>query len=423
MGKVVIKIRDEDTGNLTMAEKIVPARRSVHLNPEASYLLVGGLGGLGRTVAVWMAEQGARHLTFLSRRAGQGPHDQDLRAELEAMGCTVRFERGSVERMQDVERVIQDSPKPVRGILQMTMVLRNAGFGSMTFEDWEIGTGPKIKGTWNLHTAVEEMGIASELDFFVLFSSLSGVTGQPGQANYAAANSFLDAFAKFRTQRGLTCSVVDIGAMEGLGYLLEHDQMLRKLKGTGWNPVKEEELLEAVGAAMLPRAHPRNQNDLPASHAISDKSGMLLGIAPAVPLGNLESSSRLRRDVRMAIFHNFDKSAILGQAGSTGNETLVEFLNSAKENPSMLREPESTKFLAQVIGKRLFSLLLKPEQEPNITSSLEDIGLDSMIAIEMRSWWKQAFGLNISVLEMLGMGTLEALGERVAKELADMSGA
>lgn len=151
------------------------------LHKHASYLLVGGLGGLGRAISTWMVEHGARSLVFLSRSAGSKLEDEIFMKELKSMDCEVQFMRGSVVSPDDVSRAVASARRPLRGILQMSMVLQDENFSNMTFDKWNTVALPKIQGTWNLHCATKER---CDLDFFVLFSSVSGLIGQPGQANF-----------------------------------------------------------------------------------------------------------------------------------------------------------------------------------------------------------------------------------------------
>ncbi|RYP78429.1 hypothetical protein DL771_000614 [Monosporascus sp. 5C6A] len=419
IGKIVISLRDND-GHLQLDKDVGTAAHKgvVRLDPSASYLLVGGLGGLGRSISAWMVQHGARNLTFLSRSAGSSPQERGFARTLESMGCTVQLVRGSVTDAADVARAMDGIPTALKGVIHMAMVLRDQAFSRMSTDDWNGSTAPKITGTWNLHQVSRARGM--DLDFFILFSSLSGVLGQPGQANYAAANTFLDAFVKYRTGMGLPCTALDIGAMEGIGYLFENEDLLRKMRGTGWRPVKEEELLEALGAAMLARTRAEQQGERAADpwSPIVDKNTMLVGVSPSVPLSDPNSSARLRKDVRMAAYLNAGR----GRAAKalSDNDALRDFLASAKDNPAMFRAPEGAALLAHEIGKKLFALLLKPDEDPNIALSLAELGLDSLIAVEIRAWWKQVFGPDISVLEILAMGTLDALGKKAADQLAEM---
>ncbi|KAF4958908.1 hypothetical protein FSARC_10906 [Fusarium sarcochroum] len=400
VGKIVLEIRDASgvplTGPVEVAKKA-----NLELDGKASYLLVGGLGGLGRAISVWMVERGARNLTYLSRSAGSGSHDDQFRREMESMGCSVQMVRGDVTNADDVARAIDGVVAPLKGIIQMSMVLRDRMFEDMTFQEWETTTRPKVEGTWNLHNA--SLAAKCQLDFFLLFSSLSGILGQVGQANYASANTFLDAFARYRAAMGLPCTSLGLGAMEGIGYLDENQDLLRKMKGTGWRPVREKELVEALDLALMPQSSRQEYSD-----------AFLLGVAPTVPLGSAESSTRLSKDVRMAAYHNIGR----GHGDSTpANDGLRSFLSSIKKDPSILNSQESINVLALEIGKKLASLLLTGDVELNISVSTADMGLDSLVAIELRGWWKLTFGFEISTLEMLSMGTLEALGKRTADGL------
>lgn len=286
--------------------------------------------------------------------------------------------------------------------------------------DWNSATAPKVAGTWNLHNVTHDSGIA--LDFFLLFSSLSGIMGQPGQANYAAANTFLDAFVLYRNGLGLPCTAIDVGAVEGVGYLSENEDLLRKLQGSGWRSITEERVLEAVAEAMRPRRGEITTTKHKNTDIVVNRNNMLLGISPTVPLSSPDASARLRKDIRMSVYHN--TSATSTNTSPSSQSTLTLFMSRAKLDPSLFRQPGTAALLALEIGKKLFMLLLRSEQgDPDITLGLTELGLDSMVAVEMRAWWKQAFGFEISVLEMLAMGTLDALGKRAAEVLAGMHGA
>lgn len=116
----------------------------------------------------------------------------------------------------------------------------------------------------------------------------------------------------------------------------------------------------------------------------------------------------------MAISHH-----AAGGNGDTAvsSASLKSYMASAKADISLLNNADAAAFFASEIGKRLFALLLKPEEDLNTSLSLVDLGMDSLVGIELRAWWRQAFGFDVSVLEILGMGTLEALGEHAAQGL------
>jgi hypothetical protein len=413
MGKIVLEIRRESSRKL-LVDSIENAKTvGVALDGEASYLLVGGLGGLGRSMSVWMVQRGARHLTFLSRSAGSGEHDADFVREMESMGCTVQLVKGDVTKAEDVARAVNGVPAPLKGIVQMSMVLRDQMFDSMNIQDWNAVTQPKVQGTWNLHHAALAGNV--DLDFFLLFSSLSGIVGQVGQANYASANTFLDAFVHYRAGMNLPCTAIDLGAMKGIGYLSMNGNahLLKKMQGTGWSVLHETDLLAALDLAMMSPATRIQRGSLTAA-PVAD--AFLLGLVPTAPLNRPSSSSRLNRDVRMAIYHNLG-SAGTDTKGGSAPDSLRAFLASVKQDPSVLQSPDAVKTLAVEIARKLFSLLLVDDVDVDITKSTADMGLDSLVAVELRAWWKLNLGFDISTLDMLSLGTPEALGQRAVDGL------
>ena len=119
MGKIVVQI-PENTASLQVSK----IRQSVAFDPDAAYLLVGGLGGIGRSIATWMVEHGAKHLIFLSRSAGHAADDQAFLEELRFQGCDARAVKGDVSILADVQRAVDDCPQPIRGMLQLSMLTR-----------------------------------------------------------------------------------------------------------------------------------------------------------------------------------------------------------------------------------------------------------------------------------------------------------
>lgn len=119
IGKIVVKM-PSDYSQLPTSN----AHNQFSLRSDVSYLLVGGLGGLGQSISTWMVENGARHLIYLSRSGGKREDDVALVTELNAQGCTVQIIVGSVAKVDDVQRVINEAHFPIAGVIQMSMVLR-----------------------------------------------------------------------------------------------------------------------------------------------------------------------------------------------------------------------------------------------------------------------------------------------------------
>ncbi|KAF1962721.1 KR-domain-containing protein, partial [Byssothecium circinans] len=419
IGKIVFSIRGPD-GSITIPPKaIVKPVQKLQLDGSASFLLVGGLGGLGRAVAKHLVTQGARHLLFMSRGAGSGPEDDDTRRELESMGCKVSILRGSVVSKADVSHAISQAPN-LKGIVQASMVLRDENFIRMSLDDWNQAVAPKVQGTWNLHHATVEAGI--KLDFFVLFSSMSGVTGQAGQANYAGANTFLDSFVQYRTRLSLACSALDIGAVQDVGHVSQDEALLKRMKAVSAHGITEPELMEAFSAAILIAKSP-SPAALQTNHGeYVDRNTIGLGLSTNVPLNTKDSRAFWRKDRRIAVYHNNSGTSGVDSAGNMGSDGLKSFLARAKSDSSILKTEDSTNLLAKEIGKKLCGFLLRSDDDLDTSVPLTQLGMDSLVGVEMRGWWRQAFGFDISVLELLGMGNLDGLGRHASEGLLKVFG-
>ncbi|KAJ5652341.1 Acyl transferase/acyl hydrolase/lysophospholipase [Penicillium longicatenatum] len=405
LGKIVVPIRDPD-GQVNLDGQVQNRREPTQFANSSSYLLVGGLGGLGRALSVWMAEHGARHFIYLSRSAGANQEHLDFAKELASMGCRVDFVQGSVSKLENVTKAITlaQTQGQLKGIFQMSMVNRDQNLTRMTLEDWNQAVDPKVTGTWNLHNAALSVGV--ELDFFVLFSSLSGMFGQPGQSNYAGANTFLDAFSQYRLSLGLPACAVGIGAVEEVGCLAVRESVMQRFKATGilGDTISVCELLQGMELAIKSTTNKSSNN-------------FCIGLRSKVPLNDPGNRALWKKDIRTAVFHNKDTTS---NKSGTSSDGLKSFVAAAKNNPTLLVQPDSAHFLAVEIGKKVFSFLLKSEDDLHTWCSLSDLGMDSLVAIEVRQWWKMTFEFDISVLEMMGMGTLDALGEHAAKGMLTM---
>ncbi|KAG6168183.1 Type I Iterative PKS [Claviceps purpurea] len=423
---VTIKTAGEDEAETTFqsTSKVL----KVAFSPSASYLMVGGLGGIGRAVSTWMVEHGAREIIFMSRSAGLTNEHEDFIKELESMGCAVKLHRGDVTKLEDVERAIYIASHPVKGIVQMTMVLADENFTQMSYQKWMAATAPKVQGTWNLHNA--SMAARLDLDFMVMFSSISGIVGQAGQANYASANSFLDAFAQYRNGLGLAASVVDMGAVEDIGWLSEHQEMIGVLSRAGMKPLLEQEVIDAMAVSMLvhnkppenatPTAQLAASSTMNEAFGFSHKNTFVVGLALLVPLHDPSNYVIWKKDRRMASYHN--NSTVAAAASST--DALKTYLNHAKADPSILKSPDAAHFFAVEIGKKLLHLLLKPDTEDALLKTsmpLTDLGLDSLVALELRAWMKQVFSFDLPILKMMSIGSLDVLGQYTANEMYMMA--
>src|SRR5208283_3412924 len=218
------------------------AQEVLAFHPDASYWITGGLGGLGLEVARWMVDHGARHLVQMSRgRANEAA--AALLKTLEEKGAQVVLARGDVSKPEDVSRVlaqIRESMPALRGIIHCAGVLNDGVILQQSPEKFRAVMGPKVEGSWNLHQQTR----GEELDFFVLFSSSASLFGSPGQANYAAANAFLDMLAHQRRSEQRPGLSINWGAWDKVGMAASRSSKIPRVAGVG--TIKPEEGLNAL---------------------------------------------------------------------------------------------------------------------------------------------------------------------------------
>lgn len=189
------------------------------LQPNACYVLAGGLRGLGRNLARLLVGHGARHLIFISRSGLKSPQAAAIVDELKQRGCAAHIftcDISDENGMRDVISQCANSLPPIRGVVQSAAVLNDSIYGNMTHGLWQKAIAPKIQGFWLLHELFPK-----NMDFFVMLSSIAGVVGNRSQANYAAGNKFQDAQAKYRREQGLPAVSVDLGLMLEIGIIAE----------------------------------------------------------------------------------------------------------------------------------------------------------------------------------------------------------
>ena len=287
----------------------------------------------------------------------------------------------------------------------------------MTFEQWETATLPKIQGTWNLHEAL--LAQKQPLDFFFLFSSVSGIGGQWGQANYAAANTFLDAFVQYRHSVGLPASVIDIGAMDDVGYLSQNSGILEALRATSLHILHEQDLLDSLQLMIDRSLPPSLQTPILSSSPTTpytNPSQIALGVRSTLPLSAPNNRTIWKKDPRMSIYRNLESSSSTA-AASSSNESLKQFLRDAAKNAALVDLPESITYLAKEAGTTLFGFMMRSEEELDLEAPLASLGVDSLVSIELRNWFRQKVGAEFTVLEVVNSHSIMHLGEQAAGKL------
>jgi acyl transferase domain-containing protein/acyl carrier protein len=215
------------------------------LDPDGTYLITGGLGGLGREVATWLSAQGARHIVVTTRHE-PGSDTRALQRSFEDRGvalAVVQADAASERAMAGVLQDIRGTGRPLRGIFHAAGVIEDGAL--INHDEHALGrvTAPKVRGAWNLHRLTAELA----LDCFVLFSSVSAVLGNPGQTSYAAANGFLDALAHHRHARGLPAVSIAWGPWARVGMASRSGGDRELARRWGLAAIEPEAGVEALG--------------------------------------------------------------------------------------------------------------------------------------------------------------------------------
>ena len=211
---------------------------------RGTHLITGGLRGIGLELAQWLVRQGARNLVLIGRRQ---PGDAALQAirQMEARSATVRILNGDIADFATAEFAVSEAGRNLRGVWHCAGTIDDAALGAQSWERMAHVMRPKADGAWNLHLLTR----GRELEVFVLFSSLASLTGSRGQANYCAANAFLDGLACFRRANGLPALSVNWGAWGEKG-LAAGQAMRRQLARAGLKPMQPEDALAALKLAL-----------------------------------------------------------------------------------------------------------------------------------------------------------------------------
>ena len=245
IGKIAITLEDSNA-SFEVSTGTVPIRA------DGTYLITGGLGDLGLTFARWLAKQGACYLVLLGR-SKPSESAQQVIDELRDAGINVVTAQADVADLRQLTGVIaqikEDFP-PLKGVIHAAGLLADATIPQMDHERFLRAYTPKTLGAWNLHT----LTVDQPLDFFILFSSVAAVLGIPGQVNYAAGNSFLDALARFRHAQNLPALSINWGPWGEIGLAAEKMNRGERLMQQGLKSVSPKEGLDAMSVLMAQKS-------------------------------------------------------------------------------------------------------------------------------------------------------------------------
>ncbi len=369
-------------GGRRLAPRLVPAPPP---NPpwrprsDGSYLITGALGGLGTLLARRLARRGARHLLLLGRRPAAAA--AGLLAELQAQGVQSQYRRVNVADAGQLAAILEQATvelPPLAGVFHAAGVLAD---GVLTRLDWDrfaTVLAPKLAGAWHLH----RLTLDQSLDQFVMFGSLAGLLGSPGQGNHAAANAFLDALAHHRRALGLPALTIDWGAWSEVG-AAAGEQVAERVRLKGLGRINPNQGLAALEQAMGGNAAqlgiwPVDWEDFrrhlpgPPPPLLAELLRPTSATAPSAPAADL------------------DLPQALAEADADGRRVL----------------------LGDWLGSRVRRVLnLDPNQALPPDRPLTELGLDSLVGTELKNHCRAELGTDLPLERLLTGASLDDLVE------------
>ncbi|KAH8738439.1 hypothetical protein BGZ61DRAFT_409366 [Ilyonectria robusta] len=367
---------------------------SFRLSQESTFILVGGLGGIGRSIAKLLVDKGAKHLIFLSRSGSSRPEARSLLKEFQSQGVSATAISVDVAEKSQLEAVIKEVKQrfpSIKGVIHCAMDLRDGIYNNMSVTDWNLSLRPKFLATRNLHEL-----LPTDLDFFVCLSSIAGIIGSRGQANYNAGNTYQDALMHHRAASGLAATSINLSLVVGIGVSTERDEVFQLLKDGGLLGMDETDVLNVVKAAISGRAPTQ------------------------VALGASTGGQLLKQDANDPYWFADSRFAALSQLdrqGASANGT-----NDAQDWKKLLAAATSKDEVYDIVLAQVLegvSRIIKTDVEDmDPRKSLPALGIDSLVGIEIRTWLLKEFQADLSVFDIVSNDPLSGFAKKVIAKTA-----
>ena len=384
--ETMVAIRGENSYYARLTAIKRPISSSSHLslssvNPEATYLITGGLGALGFQTAKWLVSQQAKNLVLVSRSKPSSEIQNQIQT-WQTQGINVlvtHVDIADFHSLQSLFSQIESSLPPLQGIIHCAGVIHDRILMKLSPESFKLVMQPKVQGAWNLH----QLTLNKSLDFFLLFSSVASLLGSPGQGNYSAANAFLDAIAAYRHSLNLPALSINWGAFDiGMAQSQHHS-----LTAMGIDLLSADEGIDLLGNLI-------------------NYSGSQLGVMKinwqkvASKFPDLANSPYIRGNTEAY----FSPSPVL--------HTPIPLVEQLKETAPEARETLITNYLKEAIAP----ILNTAPEKINSTDSLLDLGMDSLMVMEAINHLKTDLQLMLYPREFYERPRINALASYLAQE-------
>lgn len=350
---------------------------------DGTYLITGGTGGLGLEIANWLVEKGARNIALLSRSGLTNTNTIQNVEKMKKKGVNVQVYAVDISKFRDLQQVfnkIKEDLPALIGIFHSAMVLDDGYLLDMNEDRFMKVFQPKIDGAMNLHHLSKEL----HLDIFVLFSSISSLIGNIGQANYVAANAFLDSFALWRKGLNLATTTVNLGVLKESGVVSRNENIEKILKGSGINSFTNKEVMQGID--FIVKEKPTQIGFFDLNWSIISKSFGKSGVA---------------------LFSEIDKM------NSNQEESLSEVQVGNREKLSGLDPNSQHEFIITLLKKQLGRILKISADNVNPDKGINLLGVDSVLTIEFMGMIKESLAVEIAPIEFLTGPSVRQLSTKI----------
>ncbi|KAL8809353.1 MAG: hypothetical protein Q9200_003490 [Gallowayella weberi] len=383
-------------GDITV--KVIPLDVKGLFSPNKSYLLVGLTGELGRSACEWMVSQGAGYVCLTSR---EPMVDEKWLESFKEKNAIIKVFSMDVTDKRSVESVvteIKSTCPPICGVINGAMVLRDSLFSNMSIDQMQQVLAPKVDGTNNL----DEIFHDEKLDFFIMFSSAACVFGNAGQANYSAANGYINSFARKRRRRGLAASTVDIGQVTGIGYVESARQEVRdQLAKLGMIPISEPDFHQMLAETIRVGYPTLNDQD----------AVVTTGVRTYLDSEHLQAQwFHLPRFSHRVLKTQSVRTEAEGQNKKTILPVKEQLVGASAKD-------QVIEILIECLSAKLQTILQMFDSKIEIDKPLIEIGVDSLVAVEVRSWFLKELKVDIPVLKVVGGASIAELCQLVLDKL------
>ncbi|TLD06378.1 uncharacterized protein PgNI_08287, partial [Pyricularia grisea] len=378
-----------------------------------TYLLVGLSQSMGRSIASWIIRHGGRHVV-LSSRNPEAPEAEWL-SDMTRLGGQISVLAMDASSAESVDAGLAKLRNdfglpPVGGIAYGPLVLKDALLNNMDLDTMEIVLKSKVPGAKIFHDRFNDPK-TNPLDFFVMFSSAALFGGNPGQANYTAANAYLQSLGQFRRSKGLAASTIHIGAVMGIGYLTRNAREAEFQEKSDVDTLGEAEFLSLFAEAVVSGRKVDGVDGISAKSVV-DMSEIEIGSGIPAFESRHKETIKFYHDPR---FGNLKTPEQRGDNVDSGGNRL-----SVKEMLAAATDMEEVQaIISETLSEKMRGVLHIPAEESvNASAPLLDQGIDSLGAITVASWFSKQLLVEIPILRVLSGASIEELAAEGASRLS-----